>query len=156
MKKRSAGILLYRSNDNGLEVLLAHPGGPFYKKRDLGVWSIPKGEFNETENPEEAAIREFKEELGAEISGEMVELSPVVQKSGKEVIAWAVKGEFNPESLISNTFPMEWPPKSGKFQEFAEVDRVEWFDIETAKEKIIPGQVPLLAELVTVLDNKLQ
>lgn len=156
MKKRSAGILLYRSNDNGLEVLLAHPGGPFYKKRDLGVWSIPKGEFNETENPEEAAIREFKEELGAEISGEMVELSPIVQKSGKEVIAWAVKGEFNPESLISNTFPMEWPPKSEKFQEFAEVDRVEWFDIETAKEKIIPGQVPLLAELVTVLDNKLQ
>lgn len=156
MKKRSAGILLYRSNDNGLEVLLAHPGGPFYTKRDLGVWSIPKGEFNETENPEEAAIREFKEELGAEISGEMVELSPIVQKSGKEVIAWAVKGEFNPESLISNTFPMEWPPKSEKFQEFAEVDRVEWFDIETAKEKIIPGQVPLLAELVTVLDNKLQ
>lgn len=156
MKKRSAGILLYRSNDKGLEVLLAHPGGPFYTKRDLGVWSIPKGEFNETENPEEAAIREFKEELGAEISGEMVELSPVIQKSGKEVIAWAVKGEFKPESLISNTFPMEWPPKSGKFQEFPEVDKVEWFDIETAKEKIIPGQVPLLAELVTVLHNKLQ
>ncbi|MES3018744.1 MAG: NUDIX domain-containing protein [Bacteroidota bacterium] len=154
MKKRSAGIILYRTNKNTLEVLLAHPGGPFYKNKDLGVWSIPKGEFEQSENPKDAAIREFKEELGADVSGKMIELTPIVQKSGKEVLAWAVQGDFNPEDMVSNTFPMEWPPKSGKIQEFVEVDRVEWLSIDEAREKIISGQIPLLDELIKLIDNE--
>lgn len=150
MRKQSAGILLYRFTNNDLEVLLAHPGGPFYKNKDLGVWSIPKGEFAESEIPKEAAIREFREELGADVSGEMVELSPVLQKSGKEVLAWAVKGDFDPDTIVSNSFPMEWPPKSGKIRDFHEVDRVEWLSIEAARKKIIPGQIPLLTELAGI------
>jgi predicted NUDIX family NTP pyrophosphohydrolase len=153
MRKRSAGILMYRCNNSDLEVLLAHPGGPFNKNKDLGVWSIPKGEFAGDENPKDAAIREFKEELGANVSGEMIELSPVTQKSGKEVLAWAIEGDFNPDDLISNTFPMEWPPKSGKIQEFVEIDRVEWFNIELAKTKIISGQAAILTELADRLSS---
>ncbi len=154
MRKKSAGILLYRFTNNDLEVLLAHPGGPFYKKRDMGVWSIPKGEFDENENPRDAAIREFKEELGADVSGDMIELTPVLQKSGKEVLAWAVESDFNPYDIVSNTFSLEWPPKSGKIREFPEVDRVEWFDIQTASGKIISGQIPLLEELALVSTKK--
>lgn len=147
MKKRSAGVLMFRKRSNVLEVLLAHPGGPFYRNKDLGVWSIPKGEFTEEEDARTAAIREFKEELGAKISGEMTELQPIIQKSGKEVLAWAVEGDFDPTEMISNTFPLEWPPKSGKIVEFEEVDRVEWFTIGAAKQKILSAQAPLLDQL---------
>ena len=153
MGKRSAGILMYRCNNSDLEVLLAHPGGPYYRNKDLGVWSLPKGEFAEDEDPKDAAIREFKEELGADVSGKMIELSPITQKSGKEVLAWAIEGDFNPDDIVSNSFPMEWPPKSGKIQEFVEVDRVEWFNIELAKAKIISGQGALLTELAERLGS---
>lgn len=154
MKKKSAGILMYRFQDNVLQLLLAHPGGPFYKNKDLGVWSIPKGEFNDDEIARIAAIREFKEELGYDIKGDLIELQPVVQKSGKTVFTWGFEGDFDPAKLISNTFPMEWPPKSGKIQEFVEVDRVEWFTVDLAKQKIIAGQVPIIEELVSQLRIK--
>ncbi len=147
MRKRSAGILLYRVNHNGYEFLLAHPGGPFYKNKDIGIWTVPKGEFEENEDPRDAAIREFREELGADVSGEMIPLKPVFQKSGKEVLTWAVRGDLNPDKIVSNTFFLEWPPKSGKTQEFSEVDRVEWFDADTAKKKILPAQVNIIEEL---------
>ncbi|SKB46902.1 NUDIX domain-containing protein [Daejeonella lutea] len=153
MKKRSAGILMYRCNNDLPEVLLAHPGGPYYRNKDRGVWSIPKGEFDDTEKPQDAAIREFKEELGTGIAGDLIELHPVVQKSGKQVLAWAVKGDLDPSTIQSNTFPLEWPPGSGKIQQFAEIDRVEWLSITAAKEKIIAGQVPLLDELSKLLEN---
>lgn len=147
MRKRSAGILLYRVNGDTFEFLLAHPGGPFYKNKDMGVWTIPKGEFEENEDPREAAVREFKEELGADISGEMIPLKPIIQKSGKEVLAWAVQGDFNPDEIVSNTFLLEWPPKSGKTQQYAEVDKAEWFDAEMAKKKILPAQLNIIEEL---------
>ena len=151
MRKRSAGILMYRFNKNDIQILLAHPGGPFNKNKDEGAWSIPKGEFTEGEDARDAAIREFKEELGKDISGEMITLNPIIQKSGKEVFAWAIKGDLDPDDIVSNTFPMEWPPKSGKIQEFVEIDRVEWFSLDLAKTKIIPGQVGLISQLESLL-----
>lgn len=146
MAKQSAGLLLYRTKKGFLEVFLAHPGGPFYYKKDFGVWSIPKGEFDE-EEPLTAAKREFEEETGLKIFGDFVELTPIKQKSGKRVFAWAIEADVNPTDVKSNTFPLEFPPKSGKIQEFPEIDRADWFATELAKEKIIKYQVDFISEL---------
>jgi predicted NUDIX family NTP pyrophosphohydrolase len=147
MAKQSAGILLYRKKIDSLQVFLVHPGGPFFKNKDEGSWSVPKGEYPADEEPLTAAKREFKEETGQEITGDFIPLNPIKQKGGKTVLAWAVKGDINPENIISNTFEIEWPPRSGKKQTFHEVDRGEWFDLETAKIKINPAQAAFLTEL---------
>lgn len=146
--KLSAGILLYRMSASGPEVFLVHPGGPFWAKRDLGSWSIPKGEVDGDENLLEAARREFREETGAQIDGEFIELAPLRQPSGKIVRVWAVEGEIDATSITSNTFSIEWPPRSGASREFPEVDRAGWFTLAEAREKLLPGQRPFLDELV--------
>jgi predicted NUDIX family NTP pyrophosphohydrolase len=146
--KQSAGLLLYRWGDEGLELLLAHPGGPFWAKKDLGAWSIPKGEFLEDEDPLVAARREFAEEIGTRVGGDALALTPVKQKSRKLVHAFAIEHDLNVDRISSNTFEMEWPPKSGKQQAFPEVDRAAWFKLDEARQKIQPGQVPILDELV--------
>ena len=153
MKKRSAGILMYRRTGSELEVLLVHPGGPFWARKDLGAWSIPKGEFEEGEEPLAAAEREFCEELGVEPGvafrdGAFLDLGVLVQPSRKEVIAWAVEGDFPVAALKSNTFEMEWPPRSGKKKRFPEVDRAEWFDLAEARRKILRGQVEFIERLL--------
>jgi predicted NUDIX family NTP pyrophosphohydrolase len=147
MAKKSAGILLYRIKKNQPEVLLVHPGGPFWAKKDLGSWSIPKGEYEEGEDPLDAARREVKEETGLQVKGPFIELAPVKQKGGKLVVAWAAEGDFDPATIKSNEFEMEWPPKSGKRKTFPEVDKAAWFTISEAVEKIVEGQIPLLKEL---------
>uniref|UniRef100_E6PH00 Phosphohydrolase n=1 Tax=mine drainage metagenome TaxID=410659 RepID=E6PH00_9ZZZZ len=147
MTKKSAGILLYRSSEGPLEVLLVHPGGPFWARKDDGAWSIPKGEFSEEEEPFAAALREFKEETSFLLSGESMPLEPVKQPSGKIIYAWAMQGDVDATAVKSNTFTMEWPPKSGKQQEFPEVDEAQWFPIEIAESKIIKGQMPILQQL---------
>ena len=154
MPKQSAGLLLFRVVAGSLEVLLVHPGGPFWAKKDDGSWSIPKGEFAETEDPLEAAKRECKEELGSLVVGEAISLIPLRQPSGKIIYAWGVRGDFDPTTLKSNTFTMEWPPKSGQQREFPEVDRAAWFKIEEAKRKIHQGQVPLIEELELMVSEK--
>ena len=151
MAKQAAGILVYRKRKGELEVFLVHPGGPIHKNKDLGSWQIPKGEFENDEEPFDAAKREFKEETGQNINGNFVKLKPVKYKSGKIVYAWAVAGEVDEKKIKSNLFSMEWPPKSNRQQEFPEVDRGEWFPIEKAKEKILPALVPFLEELVETL-----
>jgi len=148
MAKHSAGILLYRIKNNKPEVFLGHPGGPFYKNKDVGVWTIPKGEFEVGEEPLEAAKREFKEETGKEIDGKFTPLKPVKYKSGKTVNAWAVKGDIDADSIRSNLFQLEWPPKSGKYIDVPEIDKAGWFTIETAKQKILPALIPLLNGLI--------
>jgi predicted NUDIX family NTP pyrophosphohydrolase len=148
MSKQSAGLLLYRSKKNHREVFLVHPGGPFWAKKDLGAWSIPKGEFQEGEDPLLAAQREFQEETGLSISGEFKSLSSVKQKGGKIVHAWAIKGDIDPTKIKSNTFKLEWPPKSGKLKEFPEIDKAGWFTLEVAREKINPGQAAFLERLI--------
>ncbi len=148
-RKTSAGILLYRVRD-GLEVLLVHPGGPFWAKKDLGAWSLPKGELDEGEDPRQAAMREFVEETGFPIEGELQALAPLRQRSGKTILAWAVEGDCDPARLRSNTFAMEWPPRSGRQQEFPEADRAEWFAIEEARRRINAGQAPFLDELLRI------
>ena len=145
--KTSAGIVLYRRRDERLEVFLVHPGGPFWAKKDLGAWSIPKGEIGESEEPAAAAIREFFEETGFPLEGELCALKPLRQPSGKTVIAFAVEGDCDAAQLRSNLFSMEWPPKSGKRAEFPEVDRGGWFTVEEARQKILKGQAPFLDEL---------
>ena len=153
MAKKSAGIILYQHDGEVVKVLLVHPGGPFWAKKDLAAWSIPKGEFDEKEDPREAAKREVAEETGIDLEslrgGESswIELAPVKQKSGKIIYAWGAQANDNTLFIKSNFFEMEWPPKSGKYQSFAEVDKAEWFTLDQAKEKIIPGQVPLLEDL---------
>ena len=147
MAKQSAGILLYRVVDNQLQVFLVHPGGPFFKNKDDGSWSIPKGEFAEDENPLDAAKREFLEETGQIINGNFIELTPIQQKGGKIVHSWAVEGDIDHETIVSNTFEIEWPPRSGKKQSFPEIDRAAWFDVETAKVKINAAQTGLIKEL---------
>jgi predicted NUDIX family NTP pyrophosphohydrolase len=147
MPKVSAGLLLYRFRDGRLQVLLVHPGGPFFRNKDLGAWSIPKGEPDEGEPLLEVAKREFREETGFVVDGEYLELTAVKQKAGKVVHAWALEGDCDPAALRSNTFPLEWPPRSGKRVEFPEVDRAEFFELETAREKINPAQSALLEEL---------
>ncbi|MDB4902297.1 MAG: hypothetical protein JWQ63_1578 [Mucilaginibacter sp.] len=154
MVKQSAGILLYRKNDNELEVFLVHPGGPFFKNKDLGAWSIPKGEFLDDEDALGAAKREFLEETGQSIEGDFIPLNPVILKSGKKVYAWAVEGDIAHETIVSNLFEMEWPPKSGKKQSFPEIDKAAWFDVETAKLKINSGQVGLIEGLVGLASPK--
>jgi predicted NUDIX family NTP pyrophosphohydrolase len=146
-KKQSAGVVLYRLRDSKLEIFLVHPGGPFWAKKDAGAWSIPKGEFADDQNPLATAKREFAEETGCVIDGDFIELTPVKQPGGKLVYAWAVEGDCQAESIKSNLFTMEWPPRSGKRQEFPEVDRAGWFDLKAAKGKILKGQVALLEEL---------
>jgi len=147
MAKISAGILMFRKRDGQLQVFLVHPGGPLWTKKDIGAWSIPKGEIDPGEDPLSAAQREFEEETGLKISGRFIPLSSVKLKSGKVVQAWAGEGECDPETIKSNTFPIEWPPRSGRKQEFPEIDRAAWFGIGEAKEKINKGQVPLIEEL---------
>jgi predicted NUDIX family NTP pyrophosphohydrolase len=146
MKKQSAGLLIFRRKPQ-LEVLLVHPGGPFWARRDVGAWSIPKGEFTD-ESPLEAAIRETAEELGHIFRGTFLPLRSIRQSSGKTIHAWALEADFNPKTMVCNTFEIEWPPKSGRRQSFPEVDRAEWFDVVMAKEKILGAQVPLLEQLV--------
>lgn len=147
MPKRSAGLLLFRERSGRLEVLLVHPGGPLWARRDEGAWSIPKGEPAEGEDPLAAARREFEEETGAAPAGEPIPLDPVRQPGGKIVEAWAVEGDFDPATLRSNTFSIEWPPRSGRRQEFPEVDRAAWLSLAEAERKILPGQAPLLRQL---------
>lgn len=154
MAAKSAGLLLYRKAEDGsaVEVLLVHPGGPFWRNKDDGAWSIPKGEFDDDEDPLKAAQREFEEELGvASPRGKYIQLKPIKQKAGKMVHAWAVEGDFDPERLKSNTFPQEWPPKSGKIQQFPEVDSAAWFITEVARRKILAGQLPLIDQLLTFI-----
>jgi predicted NUDIX family NTP pyrophosphohydrolase len=152
-KKESAGILMYRLRNSTLEVFLVHPGGPYWAKKDPGAWSIPKGEFLEQEDRFGAAKREFQEETGFLPEGNFVALTPIKQPGGKFVYAWAVKGDCDATAIASNTFSMEWPPRSGKYQEFPEVDRAEWFTIDVGKEKILKGQVGLLEELSQIVEK---
>jgi predicted NUDIX family NTP pyrophosphohydrolase len=153
MPKKTAGLLLFRDASGHLEVLLVHPGGPFWKNKDEAAWTIPKGLVDDGEDPFEAAKREFREETGATPDGEPIALMPLRQPSGKVMHAWAMRGEFDPAALTSNTFLMEWPPKSGRQQEFPEVDRAGWFSLEEAGRKILRGQAPLLRELLQKLDS---
>jgi predicted NUDIX family NTP pyrophosphohydrolase len=152
MAKQSAGILLYRMAGGEPEVLLVHPGGPFWAKKDAGAWSIPKGEYEAGEDPLACAAREFEEELGAAPpDAEPVELGAVRQAGGKLVTAWALEGDFDPAGLRSNSFSMEWPPRSGAMREFPEVDRAQWFPLAEAKEKIVPAQGALIDRLAETL-----
>jgi predicted NUDIX family NTP pyrophosphohydrolase len=145
--RRSAGILLHRRRGE-LEVLLVHPGGPFWAKKDAGAWSIPKGEYEDGDDPLASALREFEEETGTRLEPDApVELGTIVQRGGKRVSAWAVEGDLDPETLRSNTFEMQWPPRSGVWREFPEVDRAEWFDVARAREKLVPAQAELLDRL---------
>jgi predicted NUDIX family NTP pyrophosphohydrolase len=151
MPRKSAGLLCYRFAGGKLQVLLLHPGGPFWAKKDPGAWSIPKGEFDDNEPPLEAAKREAFEETGIRIDGAFIELSPVKQKSGKQVFAWALEYDLDPAAIKSNLFEMEWPPHSGKKSEFPEIDKAAWFTIDEAKQKIIEGQIPLIDQLLEKL-----
>jgi predicted NUDIX family NTP pyrophosphohydrolase len=150
--KRSAGLLVFRRSTGQVEVLLGHMGGPLWSARDLGGWSIPKGEYGADEAALDAAFREFEEELGLPASsGELIELGEATQRSGKVVTAWAVEADLDPAAVVPGTFTMEWPPRSGRVEEFPELDRVEWFDLETAHARLIEGQRPFLERLVTHL-----
>jgi predicted NUDIX family NTP pyrophosphohydrolase len=145
--KRSAALLVYKRAPEGLQVFLVHPGGPFWAKKDLGAWSIPKGEFEETEDGLAAARREFFEEVGQGIDGDFIALAPVKQRGGKIIHPWAVEGEVDDAAVRSNEFEMEWPPRSGRTARFPEVDRGQWFPVPEALRRILPGQAPILEEL---------
>jgi predicted NUDIX family NTP pyrophosphohydrolase len=147
MPVRSAGILCFRFRGSIIEFFLVFPGGPFWAKKDLGAWTIPKGEIGIGEEPLNAAIREMEEETGVKAEGNFIELTPVRQASGKIVQAWAVEMEIDDTRIVSNEFEMEWPPKSGRQQSFPEISKAGWFDGETAKQKILPSQLPLILEL---------
>ena len=151
MGRNSAGLLLYRIRDAAVEVFLVHPGGPYWKNKDEGAWSIPKGEFLSTEDSLEAAKREFFEETGFVVEGELRALKPLRQSSGKMVHAWAVEGDLDPTAIISNTVEIEWPPRSGRLQSIPEIDRGAWLALTDARRKILRGQVPLLEELAQML-----
>lgn len=152
-KSPTAGLLLYRRHAE-LEVFLVHPGGPFWAKKDLGAWSLPKGEIDDGEDMLDAAKREFTEETGFPIDGEFIPLDPVKQSGGKLVHAWAIEGDCDPSRIQSNSFSMEWPPKSGKKQEFPEVDRAGWFTVAEARKRILAAQVAFLDQLVSLLNAK--
>src|SRR5690349_22561615 len=147
VKRTSAGILLYRFKES-LEIFLVHPGGPFWANKDLGTWTIPKGEPNDDEQLFDTAKREFEEETGQKIAGTFAELTPIIQKAGKMVYAWALEGDIDAAAIRCNTFKIEWPPKSGKWKSYPEVDKAGWFDWQEAKEKINPAQVAFIDELV--------
>ena len=150
-KRKSAGILLYRQQRGVTEFFLVHYGGPFWANKDAGSWSIPKGEFSDNEPPMQAAIREFEEETGKKVSGSFIELVPVIQKAGKIVYAWALENDIDAETIRSNTYRIEWPPKSGKWQSYPEIDKAAWFDIATAKKKINEAQIAFIDELMSKL-----
>lgn len=147
MAKLSAGIVLYRWRGPDIEVFLVHPGGPFWTRKDAGAWSFPKGEYSEGEEPLSVARREFEEETGYPLEGQFTPLAPRKQRGGKVVSLWAVEGDCDADGIRSNTFEMEWPPRSGRTGRFPEVDRAAWFPLEAAKEKINPGQAPAIDEL---------
>ena len=147
--KISAGILMFRKRKNAIQFLLIHPGGPFFIRKEEGAWSIPKGEFMADEEPLAAAIREFEEETGHRPSGNFIALNPIMQKGGKKVLCWAVEGDLDHEQIKSNTFEMEWPPRSGKMKNFPEIDKAGWFGIAEAMQLINEKQVPLLEELLS-------
>ena len=149
MPKKSAGLLMFRRGGGELEVLLVHPGGPFWKNKDLGAWTIPKGEHDAGEEALVAAVREFLEETGIEPRGPFIALTPVKQAGGKVVAAWAFEGDADAAAIHSNTFSLEWPRGSGRFQDFPEVDRAAWFSLDEARRKILRSQVPLLEELAS-------
>ena len=151
--KRSAGILVYKHAPDGLRVLLAHPGGPFWRRRDLGAWALPKGEFAPGEDALAAAIREFEEETGVKLAGDFLPLGELKQAGGKRVTAWAWEGEIDPAATRSNMFALEWPKKSGRQESFPEVDRAEWFDLDAAREKILASQRVFLDRLVAALKS---
>jgi predicted NUDIX family NTP pyrophosphohydrolase len=151
--KESAGVLVFRRRAGITEVLLVHPGGPFWTNKDAGAWTIPKGEIAEGEDPQACAVRELAEETGLAVAGDLIPLGQVRQKSGKTVRAWAAESDFDPDALVSSTFEMEWPPKSGTRQTFPEVDRAEWFDLEAARPKINPAQAALLDSLTAILNS---
>jgi predicted NUDIX family NTP pyrophosphohydrolase len=151
MAKQSAGILLYRIFQGDLFVFLVHPGGPFFARKDLGVWSIPKGEFIDGEDPLTAARREFEEETGVRLDGKFTELSAIKLKSGKKVFAWACEGDLDIDTIESNTFDLEWPPRSGKTRSFPEIDRGGWFPVSVARTKVNERQQPLIDQLADML-----
>ena len=152
--KKTAGVLLYRRRNSALEVFLIHPGGPFWTKKDAGAWSVPKGEIDPGEEPLSAAKREFNEETGCSADGDFIALAPIKQPGGKLITVWAVEGECDPRTVKSNSFTIEWPPRSGKRAEFPEVDRAEWFTLEAAKEKILKGQIGFLVDLQNALGER--
>jgi predicted NUDIX family NTP pyrophosphohydrolase len=154
MAKRSAGLLMYRWHKGHLEVFLVHPGGPFWVKKDLGAWSISKGEYAEGELPLDAARREFQEETSFPATGDFLELGEVQQAGGKVVLAWAFEGDCDPSKLVSNRCQIEWPPRSGRHIEIPEVDRGDWFSIDQAKERILKGQAPFLDRLSQLLSPR--
>lgn len=154
MPKQSAGILVFRRSTRGMEVFLVHPGGPFWAKRDAGAWSLPKGEYAEGEEPLRAAQREFHEETGLRIEGTFLPLGAVKQPGGKIVTAWAVEADPDPSLVQSNTFFMEWPPKSGRTQQFPEIDKAAWFSLEDARTKLLKGQIPFLDRLTDMLQKQ--
>lgn len=151
MAKNSAGLLMFRRRGGIVELLLAHPGGPFWAKKDLGAWSIPKGEFDPPEDPLEAAKREFEEETGLTANGQFIPLTPLKQPGGKLVHIWAFEGDCDVSAIISNTFSIEWPPRSGRQQSFPEIDRAQWFSFDAAREKITKGQKGFIEELQQIL-----
>ena len=153
LPKQAAGILLYRRSLRGLEVLLAHPGGPLWARKDLGAWTLPKGQFTDHEQPIDAAKREFEEEMGSPPSGDLVKIGSIKQPSGKVVHAFVAESDFDVSTVQSNLFSLEWPPKSGQRAQFPEVDRAAWFSIEEARTKILKGQEPFLDRLLTLLNS---
>jgi predicted NUDIX family NTP pyrophosphohydrolase len=154
MPRVSAGLLMYRIRDGKLQVLLAHPGGPFFKNKDEGAWTIPKGEVESDEDFLEAAKREFKEETGVTPTGPFTALTPIRQKGGKIVHAWAFEGDCDPGAIVSNTFRIEWPPRSGRLMDFPEIDRAEFYDLAVARRKIKAAQAALIDELQGVVEPK--
>src|SRR4029453_14358324 len=154
MPKQSAGLLIHRQRGGAPEVFLVHPGGPFWAKKDAGAWSIPKGEFEPGDDPLATAPRELPEETGFSIDGPFTALAPIKQPGGKVVHAFAVAGDCDPAAIRSNLFTLEWPPRSGRRQEFPEVDRAGWFDLAAARDKILKGQLPLLDELERLLQKR--
>lgn len=151
MPKKSAGLLMYRRSNGSVEVFLVHPGGPYWEKNDLGAWSIPKGEYGDDEAPLDAAKREFSEETGLIAEGSFIDLTEVRQPSGKRVRAWAFESDCDPAVVVSNSFTMEWPPKSGNVAEFPEIDKGAWYSLSHAEIKILKGQLPFLRKLADVL-----
>lgn len=154
MSIKSAGILLYHVSNGQLRVFLVHPGGPFWSRKDRGAWSIPKGVYDDSEDPLDAAKREFREETGKAVEGMMIDLGEIKQPSRKLVRAWACEGHLDATKMVSNLFELEWPPRSGKIKQFPEVDKGEWFEIDVARQKILKGQADFIDRLLAKLDHK--